>query len=371
MPTKRLSKTNNLDPIQTHELVDNMVTNPENSIKKSLNHQMHPEKENLLVSANIKQGDLGLWKEFKLCENSKLNCKVCLGDGGQSFTWESLDFCTWYNVINGHCVIIRQDESDSDGFVKLFLVNDDKIESAHESVIEYLRLNEDLGELCEEWSHSDPKFPKHLTGIRLLRQDPLETLFAFICSQNNLIARIKQLVQVLKKDYGNLIGSYSFETYEDIKFYSFPKDLRIFIGSEDELREKKFGYRAKYISSAASFLSSNEYRLSEDLCKFRAKSYEETVKFLREIPGIGPKVADCVALMSMDQLSSVPIDTHIWRIARERYKFSSNLKVSNLNDRLYREIGDKFRELFGSKAGWAHSVLFTAELRPFKQQKKK
>lgn len=311
------------------------------------------------------------WKEFLLCKSSKLNCKVCLGDGGQSFTWESLNPNTWYNVINGFCVIIRQD--DSDEMIKLYLPSDldqDEQTFAHESVLDYLRLTTDLEELCEEWSCVDPKFPKHLTGIRLLRQDPIETLFAFICSQNNLISRIKQLVKTLKKEYGSFNGSYSFETYAKVDFYSFPKDLSVFIGSEAALREWKFGYRAKYISSAATFLSSNEYRNSSDLCKFRCKSYEETVKFLRQVPGIGPKVADCVALMSLDQLASVPIDTHIWRIARERYKFSSSVKTVNLNDRIYKEIGDKFRELFGDKAGWAHSVLFTAELRPFKAQKK-
>lgn len=337
-----------------------------------------PYQENIKTSDNFKGSSNAsvtsrsysmTWKEFVLCKSSKLNCKVCLGEGGQAFTWESLNPYTWYNVINGYCVIIRQD--DSDELIKLYLpdyLDQDEQILAYESVIDYLRLNTDLEELCEEWSRADPKFPKHLTGIRLLRQDPIETLFAFICSQNNLIPRIKQLVKTLKKEYGNFIGSYSFETEENINFYAFPKDLNVFIGSEDQLREWKFGYRAKYIASAATFLSSNDFRNSGDLCKFRYKSYDEAVQFLRQVPGIGPKVADCIALMSLDQLSSVPIDTHIWRIARERYKFSDSVKTVNLNDRLYREIGDKFRELFGDKAGWAHSVLFTAELRPFKKR---
>lgn len=305
------------------------------------------------------------WIEFYLCDTSKLNCKVCLGEGGQSFTWETLDICTWYNVINGYCVIIRA-ENDS---VKLFLPSDtEDQESAKESVIDYLRLNDNLEDLCDIWSKSDPKFPRNYPGIRLLRQDPLETLFAFICSQNNLIARIKQLVRTLKRNFGNLKKKYEIEG-KMIEFYAFPSHVGVFQDSEVQLREWKFGYRAKYISSAASFLSQSNLITSADLCKFRSKSYEETVQFLRQVPGIGPKVADCIALMSLDQLSSVPIDTHIWRIARERYKFSSSKQLTNLNDKIYKEIGDKFREMFGEKAGWAHSVLFTAELRPFKSKK--
>lgn len=309
------------------------------------------------------------WKEFYLCDSSKLNCKVCLGEGGQSFTWEALDPLTWYNVINGFCVIIRLNETEDS--IKLYLPNDmDPIdqESAKESVVDYLRLNENLEGLCEIWSNSDPKFPRNYPGIRLLRQDPLETLFAFICSQNNLISRIKQLVRTLKRNFGSLKGKHEIQG-QMIEFYAFPSHVEVFQDSEAQLREWKFGYRAKYISSAAEFLSKSNLITSFDLCKFRSKSYEETVKFLRQVPGIGPKVADCIALMSMDQLSSVPIDTHIWRIARERYKFSSSKQLMNMNDKIYKEIGDKFRELFGEKAGWAHSVLFTAELRAFKTKK--
>ena len=336
-----------------------------------ITESINSDKENIAIQIPHQQQKpvQTEWKEFILCGTSKLNCKVCLGDGGQSFTWESLDSCTWYNVINDNCVIIRQD--DTEGTVKLFVPNTTDAESTRASVIDYLRLNIDLEALCEEWSFVDSKFPKHLSGIRLLRQDPFETLFAFICSQNNLISRIKHLVKTLKKEYGTFIACHSFETYENVEFYAFPKRLNAFLDSEEQLREWKFGYRAKYISSAASFLIKNNIINSNDLCKFRDESYEETVRFLRQVPGIGPKVADCIALMSLDQLSSVPIDTHIWRIARERYKFngSGSKNATNLNDRLYKEIGDKFRELFGDKAGWAHSVLFTAELRPFKSKK--
>lgn len=308
--------------------------------------------------------NLSEWQEYVLCESKKLDCKVCLGDGGQAFTWESLDPVTWYNVVDETCVIIR-DDTEQDGLIKLYLSKEslDEHEGSIERIKDYFRLNEDLEDLCREWSRCDPKFPQNLLGIRLLRQDPLETLFAFICSQNNLISRIKHLVKTLKREFGDLKGEFVIDGLK-VYFYAFPKDSCSFQGSEEKLREWKFGYRAKYISCASDFLTKQNMATSQDLMTFRTKSYEESVAFLKGIPGIGPKVADCVALMSLDQLASVPIDTHIWRIARERYNFSSKGKApANLNDRLYREIGDKFRHLFGVKAGWAHSILFTAELK--------
>ena len=47
----------------------------------------------------------------------------------------------------------------------------------------------------------------------------------------------------------------------------------------------------------------------------RAKSYEEARKELLTFPGIGPKVADCILLMSLDKPAAIPVDTHMFQIA--------------------------------------------------------
>jgi N-glycosylase/DNA lyase len=57
---------------------------------------------------------------------------------------------------------------------------------------EYLRLEEPLPELYREWARCDPIFEKaaeKFEGVRMLRQDPTEIIFTFICSSNNSIAR--------------------------------------------------------------------------------------------------------------------------------------------------------------------------------------
>ena len=48
-------------------------------------------------------------------------------------------------------------------------------------------------EKFQEWSKVDPVFQTialNYPGVRMLRQDPVENLFAFICSSNNNIQRI-------------------------------------------------------------------------------------------------------------------------------------------------------------------------------------
>jgi len=61
----------------------------------------------------------------------------------------------------------------------------------------YLNLEPNLTELYEQWSSADLNFkekaPK-FTGVRILRQDAWEALVGFICSSNNNIIRISQMV---------------------------------------------------------------------------------------------------------------------------------------------------------------------------------
>jgi N-glycosylase/DNA lyase len=64
---------------------------------------------------------------------------------------------------------------------------------------------------------------------------------------------------------------------------------------------------------------------------------------------------------------AVPVDTHVWQIAQRDYKFGRG-KHASLTKATYDAVGDKFRSLWGKEAGWAHSVLFTADLRAFSER---
>ncbi len=66
-------------------------------------------------------------------------------------------------------------------------------------------------------------------------------------------------------------------------------------------------------------------------------------------------MADCILLMSLDQPSSVPVDTHMFQIAANKYL--PHLKSQkSVTDKVYKEVADHFRQLYGEHAGWAHSV---------------
>jgi N-glycosylase/DNA lyase len=61
----------------------------------------------------------------------------------------------------------------------------------------YFNLATNLSGLYERWSLADPNFKKKapkFIGVRILKQDTWEALVGFICSSNNNITRISQMV---------------------------------------------------------------------------------------------------------------------------------------------------------------------------------
>ena len=57
----------------------------------------------------------------------------------------------------------------------------------------------------------------------------------------------------------------------------------------------------------------------------------------------------------------------MWQIAQRDYKFGKG-KHRSLTQATYDAVGNQFRGLWGQEAGWAHTVLFTADLRAFSER---
>lgn len=75
-----------------------------------------------------------------------------------------------------------------------------------------------------------------------------------------------------------------------------------------------------------------------------------------------------VSLVSTRSSSGDADDANVvWQIAQRDYKFGKG-KHSSLTKATYDAVGDRFRSLWGKEAGWAHSILFTADLRVFSER---
>ncbi|KTW29267.1 hypothetical protein T552_01222 [Pneumocystis carinii B80] len=308
---------------------------------------------------------MSVWKKIKI----KLD-ELCLEStlkGGQSFRWKQSGDNEWSCALNNKLITLKQDCSYV--YYRVYKLEEEleeNEENNREFLIDYFNLSICLSDLYKEWSFRDENFRKQgerFKGIRIMRQDPWENLICFICSSNNNINRISSMIEKLCHKYGTFVGRIGKNDY-----YDFPAPSKLSKPSvELELRELGFGYRAKFIQKTA-WIIENE-RPKKWLESLRNKSYYEAKNSLCELMGVGYKVADCVCLMSLDQPSAVPIDTHVWQIAQRDYKFNTK-KYKTINKTLYETIGDYYRNLWGEYAGWAQGVLFTSDLSIFKNRAK-
>ncbi|RHY32543.1 hypothetical protein DYB32_002452 [Aphanomyces invadans] len=95
-----------------------------------------------------------------------------------------------------------------------------------------------------------PKEVTDLIDARVRDYFRTECLFSFICSSNNNIARIQQLVDKLRVNYGDKLAA-----IDDMTWFAFPTVDQLASIDESQLRELGFGYRAQYIVKSAAILS--------------------------------------------------------------------------------------------------------------------
>ncbi len=540
------------------------------------------------MSSNVGWNDLHVSKD-ELSLDLTLNM-------GQCFNWKKIehasDMC-WVGILGTEPLVVKQTHATTE-FINLRQPSNLLDDNLNQFMRQYFQLDHNLDDLYGEWGQGCERMKvvtQCLKGARVVRQDPWECLISFICSSNNNIPRIIQMLEKLRRRYGRFVCSvqaikvsevhlghsidlplpqwsppglsmdeciqeqYKWVVNYDVPnltstestssdrslsydLYEFPTVAALAEASEDDLRALGMGYRAKYIINSAKLVRSKCAALSTNIvdgvknekaepsvvdldngamwfehlrhlarearCHSTSTStiktedsflplikikqeHDAVVKLepgsanvhedlamsqridaarmqvqalLLELPGVGRKVADCVALFSLDQTSAVPVDTHVWNIAIRDYapqlrratlkgelndatfeqrvksehteinattdmdtrttttptKKKSNSKrgrtsnvtvdstdttphaatpisslhtphgqvtlqltqntpaevdsieTRSLTPAVYEAVGAEFRRRFGNHAGWAHSVLFAAELGVFKDR---
>lgn len=145
------------------------------------------------------------------------------------------------------------------------------------------------------------KCMKYGYGLRILRQDPWQTLISFIISQQNNISKIKSTIKKICDENNSQFPS--------------PQGLNKF--TDSQFSRCSLGYREKYVRKAAEIMISNP-KLLDDL--FMYKTDDLIDKLISTFPGVGIKIASCVALYAYNRLSVFPVDVWISRILKETYR---------------------------------------------------
>jgi len=207
----------------------------------------------------------------------------------------------------------------------------------------YFALDHPLAEICDSF----PKDPvmnaarDFCRGLRIIRQPKWECLATFICSSMKQVAHIRQISLAVRRRFGEQ------RRIDAHVVCTFPPAHRIARASEKELRECKLGYRAKNLRATARLVRSGK----ADLEAWSALSDAELRKRLCALPGVGPKIANCVMLFAYERLRAFPIDVWIERVLKQHY-FSRQKKMTA--QRL-REFSEGY---FGAHGGYAQQYLF-------------
>lgn len=259
---------------------------------------------------------------------------------GQCFRWNKETDGSYTGVV-GNNVLNVKEENKSIIFCGMC---DDNIE---ELVTNYFNLNTDYEKIKKELSKVDNYLKTSIefgSGIRILKQDLWETLISFIISANNNIPRIKGIIEKLSKQYGKEIK------YNGKSYWTFPNIEDLSKASIDDLRKLGLGFRDKRIYETSKLFLDGRYSVKE------IESLEDTKKIrnlLLELPGVGPKVADCILLFGLNRFDVFPIDVWVRRVMNELYiKNEDETKVKK------EEIENLAKKKYAGFAGIAQQYLF-------------
>ena len=255
---------------------------------------------------------------------------------GQCFRWTKEEDGSYTGIAFGKVLNVRSDYEKG-----IVILDNTNLKDFKEIWFDYFDLGRDYGAIKKELA-KDPVLDmaiKHGKGIRILKQEPWELLISYIISANNSIPMISRSVGLLSEMYGRKVQ------YKGRVYYAFPTPSELQEAGMEELSLCRAGFRCKYIYQAVRMVNMGDIRLEEISSMDIHKAREELMK----IPGVGPKVADCIMLFSMQKYEAYPVDVWVKRVT-EYFFLGRDVKM--------KEIRNFAEEKFGDLAGFAQEYLF-------------
>lgn len=276
------------------------------------------------------------WRPLGLAEDIPAGTLSEQMDGGQSFRWSLRADGSWVGVFGRTLASVR---SGPRGLEWRAPKGATEVETALRHYLDaegaQARLSESL-----PW-RSDPVLRsarEAYPGLRILRQDPHEALIGFLCSSNKRILQIRVMVAALAEKLGEPLAA---------GFHALPSWEAVAAADDAVLRACSLGYRAAYLRGAAQKLRARP-RWAEEFATLDTPALLEA---LQTLPGVGPKVAACVALFGFGRLESFPVDTWVVQALADAYGLRG-WKPAQLE-----QFG---KTHFGEGAGLAQQYLFSA-----------
>ena len=262
-------------------------------------------------------------------------------DCGQCFRWDENEDGSYTGIFKNNVLNVKKVNND----IVFTGVCDGNIKNI---CSEYFDLERDYEKIKQELSKVDQYIKESISygeGIRLLNQDLWETIISFIISANNNIPRIKGIINRLSKNYGDKI------IWNGNDFFTFPTPEQLSKATIQDFRSLGLGFRDVRVYETTKKILNKEI----DLEKLHTE--KDTLKVrdaLLTLPGVGPKVADCILLFStLKRFDVFPIDVWVRRVMNDLYiKNADETKVNK------KEIESLAKSKYGNLEGIAQQYLF-------------
>ena len=272
-----------------------------------------------------------------ILENAKSFEPVHIFECGQCFRWNKEADGSYTGVFGNNVINVKKEKSN----IVFFGVCEENIKTI---CTEYFDLNTDYEKIKDNLSSIDDYLKNSIQygqGIRILKQDLWETLISFIISANNNIPRIKTIIERISENYGNKIK------FGEKTYYTFPRPEMLANTTGQDFRKLGLGFRDVRVYETVQKTLKKEINLSR-------LEKEDNIELLKEqllkIPGVGPKVADCIMLFSLKKYNVFPVDVWVKRVIAELYYENK--------EQTPKEIQKFAKKQYGDLAGLAQQYLF-------------
>jgi N-glycosylase/DNA lyase len=226
-------------------------------------------------------------------------------------------------------------------------------------LLAFFDLNHDIGGLHRRLAVHKTLLPflERYRGLRLIRQDPRQAALTFVLSSNNNQKRIKKMLDGLRQRFGQElvvpIDDSRIKHKKNIRNRTIPRKSfpsRGRITCTADLDGLNFGYRCSYLVQTDWMLT------PQFLKKVSSLQYPDARAFLQTLPGVGPKVADCILTYStLRDGRAFPVDVWVKRALKAWY--GKDFKRKHFTDKNIQEFA---RKTFGDDAAYAQQYLFLA-----------
>lgn len=197
-------------------------------------------------------------------------------------------------------------------------------------IYDYFDLKRDYNEIENSIIEKDKKISDAIIfskGLRMIHQDPFETLIAYIISQNNRVPSIANSLNLLSINYGDKV------IFNNKEYYLFPSLEKLSSLSISDFRNCKVGFRDKYLYEIVNSINNSELNLE----KIYDMTGDEALNYLIGFKGIGMKVASCILLFAYQKFDVYPIDTWVKKYMKEDYNIEGEKNIREFTLKTYKE----------------------------------